>query len=63
MPQITPAWAVNDQTPDNPYGKSTDYESYLNYLVSNNVAKIAVGQVPKRNHTMVIPSGRTTTTR
>jgi hypothetical protein len=25
------------------------------------VAKIAVGQVPKRNHTMVIPAGRQTT--
>lgn len=25
-------WWVNDQTPDNPYGKSTDYEAYLDYL-------------------------------
>lgn len=32
MPQATPDWVVNDQTPDNPYGKSTDYESYLDYL-------------------------------
>jgi len=32
MPQAIPAWAVNNQTPDNPYGKSTDYESYLDYL-------------------------------
>ena len=32
MPQTTPDWVVNDQTPDNPYGKSTDYEAYLDYL-------------------------------
>ena len=25
-------WWVNDQTPDNPYDKSTDYEAYLKYL-------------------------------
>ena len=25
-------WWVNDQTPDNPYGKSDDYEAYLDYL-------------------------------
>lgn len=25
-------WWVNDQTPDNPYGKSEDYEAYLDYL-------------------------------
>ena len=25
-------WWVNDQTPDNPYGKSTDYEAFLDYL-------------------------------
>ncbi|WP_223274994.1 M10 family metallopeptidase C-terminal domain-containing protein [Tateyamaria sp. syn59] len=26
------AWWVNDQTPDNPFGKSEDYEAYLDYL-------------------------------
>ena len=25
-------WWVNDQTPDNPYGKSEDYGSFLDYL-------------------------------
>ena len=25
-------WWVNDQTPDNPFGKSADYEAYLDYL-------------------------------
>ncbi len=25
-------WWVNDQTPDNPFGKSEDYEAYLDYL-------------------------------
>ena len=25
-------WWVNDQTPDNPFGKSEDYEPYLDYL-------------------------------
>jgi Ca2+-binding RTX toxin-like protein len=25
-------WANTDQSPDNPYGKSTDYESFLGYL-------------------------------
>ncbi len=25
-------WWINDQTPDNPYGKSDDYEAYLDYL-------------------------------
>ncbi|WP_310618630.1 M10 family metallopeptidase C-terminal domain-containing protein [Flexibacterium corallicola] len=25
-------WWINDQTPDNPFGKSEDYESYLDYL-------------------------------
>ncbi|RCS21656.1 hemolysin [Phyllobacterium salinisoli] len=25
-------WWVNDQTPDNPFGKSDDYEAYLDYL-------------------------------
>ncbi len=25
-------WWVNDQTPDNPFGKSEDYEAYLGYL-------------------------------
>ncbi|WP_262297868.1 M10 family metallopeptidase C-terminal domain-containing protein [Microvirga sesbaniae] len=35
MPQPSQAsdqWWVNDQTPDNPYGKSEDYESFLGYL-------------------------------
>ncbi|MBY5933537.1 M10 family metallopeptidase C-terminal domain-containing protein [Tateyamaria omphalii] len=26
------AWWINDQTPDNPFGKSDDYEAYLDYL-------------------------------
>ncbi|WP_299820447.1 M10 family metallopeptidase C-terminal domain-containing protein [uncultured Jannaschia sp.] len=26
------AWWVNDQTPDNPYNKSEDYEAFLDYL-------------------------------
>lgn len=30
--QNSDQWWVNDQTPDNPYGKSTDYEAYLDYL-------------------------------
>ena len=30
--QINDEWWVNDQTPDNPYGKSEDYEAYLDYL-------------------------------
>ncbi|MCV0423920.1 MAG: M10 family metallopeptidase C-terminal domain-containing protein [Roseibium sp.] len=25
-------WWINDQTPDNPFGKSEDYEAYLDYL-------------------------------
>ncbi|RCW88297.1 M10 family metallopeptidase C-terminal domain-containing protein [Paracoccus lutimaris] len=25
-------WWINDQTPDNPYGKSEDYEAFLNYV-------------------------------
>src|SRR5437762_2023468 len=25
-------WVNTDQSPDNPYGKSTDYESFLGYL-------------------------------
>jgi hypothetical protein len=25
-------WWINNQTPDNPYGKSEDYESFLEYL-------------------------------
>ncbi len=35
MPQSTQSndqWWVNDQTPDNPFGKSDDYEAYLDYL-------------------------------
>jgi Ca2+-binding RTX toxin-like protein len=30
--QTSEQWWINDQTPDNPYGKSEDYESFLNYL-------------------------------
>src|SRR3712207_1161702 len=30
--QTSDQWWINDQTPDNPYGKSEDYESFLNYL-------------------------------
>jgi Ca2+-binding RTX toxin-like protein len=30
--QPSDQWWVNDQTPDNPYGKSEDYESFLGYL-------------------------------
>ncbi len=30
--QTSNQWWVNDQTPDNPFGKSTDYEAYLDYL-------------------------------
>nr|WP_284284148.1 M10 family metallopeptidase C-terminal domain-containing protein [Mesorhizobium amorphae] len=30
--QTSDQWWVNDQTPDNPYGKSEDYGSYLDYL-------------------------------
>jgi Ca2+-binding RTX toxin-like protein len=30
--QTSDQWWVNDQTPDNPFGKSEDYESFLNYL-------------------------------
>ncbi|MGB3314605.1 MAG: hypothetical protein WBB85_09340, partial [Albidovulum sp.] len=25
-------WWINDQTPDNPYGKSDDYDAFLDYL-------------------------------
>ncbi len=35
MPNIEQAgdpWWVNDQTPDNPYGKSEDYDAFLDYL-------------------------------
>ncbi len=32
MPHSTPDWITNNQTPSNPYDKSTDYETYLNYL-------------------------------
>ena len=31
MPSPT-QWWVNDQTPDNPFGKSDDYEAFLNYV-------------------------------
>jgi Ca2+-binding RTX toxin-like protein len=30
--QASAQWWVNDQTPDNPFGKSEDYEAYLDYL-------------------------------
>ena len=30
--QTSDQWWVNDQTPDNPYGKSEDYGSFLDYL-------------------------------
>src|SRR5215213_6833268 len=30
--QANVQWWVNDQTPDNPYGKSEDYDSFLGYL-------------------------------
>ncbi|MQX96908.1 hemolysin [Sinorhizobium medicae] len=30
--QISDNWWINDQTPDNSYGKSEDYESFLDYL-------------------------------
>lgn len=30
--QTSDNWWINDQTPDNPYGKSEDYESFLDYL-------------------------------
>ena len=30
--QSNEEWWVNDQTPDNPYGKSEDYEAFLKYL-------------------------------
>ncbi|MEE1613312.1 M10 family metallopeptidase C-terminal domain-containing protein [Microvirga sp. CF3016] len=30
--QTSDQWWINDQTPDNPYGKSEDYESFLDYL-------------------------------
>ena len=30
--QTSGQWWVNDQTPDNPYGKSDDYEGFLDYL-------------------------------
>jgi len=30
--QASALWWINDQTPDNPYGKSTDYDAFLDYL-------------------------------
>src|SRR3954471_19706122 len=30
--QTSDQWWVNDQTLDNPYGKSEDYDSFLDYL-------------------------------
>ena len=31
-PHFSDEWWINDQTPDNPFGKSEDYEAYLDYL-------------------------------
>ena len=31
-PEPNDPWWTNDQTPDNPFGKSEDYEGFLNYL-------------------------------
>jgi hypothetical protein len=31
-PHSNDQWWINDQTPDNPFGKSEDYEAYLTYL-------------------------------
>ncbi|AGS25594.1 M10 family metallopeptidase C-terminal domain-containing protein [Rhizobium etli] len=44
--QTADEWWVNDQTPDNPYGKSEDYEAFLDYLgalPSSLTAEIAAG--------------------
>ena len=30
--QTNDQWWINDQTPDNPYGKSEDYDAFLDYL-------------------------------
>ena len=30
--QINNQWWINDQTPDNPFGKSEDYDAFLDYL-------------------------------
>lgn len=30
--QMNDQWWVNDQTPDNPFGKSEDYEAFLDYV-------------------------------
>jgi Ca2+-binding RTX toxin-like protein len=30
--QTSDQWWINDQTPDNPYGKSEDYDAFLDYL-------------------------------
>ncbi|WP_284164728.1 M10 family metallopeptidase C-terminal domain-containing protein [Frigidibacter sp. SD6-1] len=30
--QVSDQWWINDQTPDNPFGKSDDYEAFLDYL-------------------------------
>ncbi|MBB4245278.1 hypothetical protein GGD54_006067 [Rhizobium tropici] len=32
--QTSDDWWINDQTPDNPYGKSEDYESFIDHLGS-----------------------------
>lgn len=32
--QSSDQWWVNDQTPDNPYGKSEDYEAYIDYVAA-----------------------------
>ncbi|AGS25564.1 hypothetical protein REMIM1_PE00478 (plasmid) [Rhizobium etli bv. mimosae str. Mim1] len=44
--QTADEWWVNDQTPDDPYGKSEDYEAFLDYLgalPSSLTAEIAAG--------------------
>ena len=30
--QTSEEWWINDQTPDNPFGKSEDYEAFLTYV-------------------------------
>ncbi|AXC50731.1 hemolysin [Paracoccus suum] len=40
-------WWVNDQTPDNPYGKSEDYDAFLDYLGAlNRSLTPAIAQEP-----------------
>ena len=45
--QPSEEWWVNDQTPDNPFGKSEDYEAFLDYLGSlNRSLTPAIAQEP-----------------